>query len=129
MSTIFSKIIAGEIPSHKIYEDDHTLAFLDVYPVAKGHTLVIPKLEVDHFEDLPEAEYQALWATVKKVATRIREAYQPVRVCVKVEGFAISHTHVHVFPCETLEDFYKHADTSKQPDHQALAAIAKELAF
>lgn len=74
MSTLFTKIINGEIPSHKIYEDEYTFAFLDIYPVQPGHTLIVPKIEVDYFVDVPEPYYSAVFQTAKKIAPAIRQA-------------------------------------------------------
>lgn len=129
MSSIFTKIITGKIPSHKVYEDDRTYAFLDIYPVQPGHVLVVPKTEIDRFEDLGPDEYAALWNTVQNVAKRIKEQLNAPRVCLKVEGFDVPHAHVHVFPCRTAADFYTHADRSEEPDHEALAQMARKLAF
>lgn len=129
MSSIFTQIINGDIPSHKIYEDEQTYAFLDIFPPTEGRVLVVPKIPVDRFEKLSPEVYQALWESVHKVARRIAEVYADARVCVKVEGFDVPHVHVHVFPCKTPEEFYKLADHATEPDHQALAAVAKKLAF
>lgn len=129
MSTIFSKIISGDIPSHKIYEDDLTYAFLDIYPVQQGHTLVVPKTAVDRLEDLPPEEYQALMATVQRLMRHLRTALHVERMCLKVEGFDVPHAHVHLIPCNTAKEFYNRSDQSKAPDHEALAALAKELAW
>src|ERR1035441_9554415 len=78
--SIFTKIIKGEIPCHKIYEDDKTFAFLDIHPKQPGHVLVVPKQETDHIWDLPDEEYLAVMTTVKKVSLRIREVLKPSRV-------------------------------------------------
>lgn len=129
MSSIFTQIIKGDIPSHKIYEDEQTFAFLDIFPPTEGRVLVVPKIEVDRFEKLSPEVYQALWESVHKVARRVAEVYADARVCVKVEGFDVPHVHVHVFPCKTPEEFYKLADHPKEPDHQTLAAVAKKLAL
>lgn len=72
--TLFSKIIAGEIPSHKIYEDEYTFAFLDINPVQPGHTLIVPKIEVDYFADVPEPYYSAVFQTAKHIAPAIQKA-------------------------------------------------------
>lgn len=129
MSSIFTQIINGDIPSHKIYEDEKTYAFLDIFPVTEGHVLVVPKNEVDRIEDLGGEDYHALWEAVRKVAQRLQQTYSNIRVCIKVEGFDVPHAHVHVFPCTTPKDFYVQADRSKEPDHEALAEVAKRLAF
>lgn len=97
MPTIFSKIIAGEIPSYKIYEDDKTFAFLDIHPETRGHTLIVSKLEVDRVYDLPEDYYVALWATVKKLAAHY-EKTTGSRSILKVVGTDVPHAHVHLMP-------------------------------
>ncbi len=95
MSSIFSKIIAGEIPCYKIYEDEKTLAFLDIHPETAGHVLVIPKLEIDKIYDLPEEDYLALMKTVKKISKHMEEALGR-RIFWKVIGTDVPHAHVHL---------------------------------
>jgi histidine triad (HIT) family protein len=127
--SIFTKIIKGEIPSYKIYEDDKTFAFLDIHPKQPGHVLIVPKTETDHIWDLSDADYQALMATTKQVANRIRQVLHPSRVGIQVEGTGVPHAHVHVFPFSTVEEFRATPDMSADPDHTALAEIAQKLAF
>ncbi len=128
--SIFTKIIKGEIPCEKVYEDEYTLAFLDIHPLTPGHTLVVPKVQVDQFFDLDQPEYQAVFATVQKVAKRINDTFHPARVCIRVEGFDVAHAHVHVYPCKTVQEFYGNPERmQKEPDHAALAELAKKLAF
>ncbi|MBQ9020152.1 HIT domain-containing protein [Candidatus Saccharibacteria bacterium] len=97
MSSVFSKIIAGEIPCYKIYEDDKTFAFLDIHPETPGHTLVIPKVEVDKIYDLPEEDYAALMGTVKKLSKHM-EKVLGTRILWKVVGTDVPHAHVHLSP-------------------------------
>lgn len=97
MSSVFSKIVAGEIPCYKIYEDDKTMAFLDIAPETPGHTLVIPKVEVDKVYELSDDDYAALWDTVRKVAVRM-EKVLGVRTLLKVIGTDVPHAHVHLMP-------------------------------
>lgn len=127
--SIFTKIIKGEIPCHKIYEDDKTIAFLDIHPTQPGHTLVVPKTQVAEFQDLDDQDYQAVWATVKKVANQIKTQLQPARVGVHVEGFDVPHVHIHVLPINHGFKDFTPADQTREPDHDALAAMAKKLAF
>ena len=128
--SIFTKIIKGEIPCEKVYEDEHTLAFLDIHPLTPGHTLVIPKEQVDQFYDLSAEAYQTLFETVQKVAKRIKDVLEPKRVCVRIEGFDVQHAHVHVYPCNNVADFYGNPERmNKEPNHPALAELAKKLAF
>ena len=97
MPSIFTKIINGEIPSYKIYEDDKTIAFLDINPETKGHTLVVPKLEVDKIYDLPDEDFAALMATVKKLSKHL-EQKTGQRTLWKVIGTDVPHAHVHLMP-------------------------------
>lgn len=127
--SIFTKIINGEIPCHKIYEDDKTLAFLDIYPISPGHVLVVSKAQVDHFDDLDEENYDAVFTTVKKVSKRLKEVLGAQRACLRVEGFDVPHAHVHVIPCNTPADYYNENRMNIEPDHQALAGMAQKLSF
>lgn len=99
MDNVFSKIIRGEIPCYKIYEDEKTLAFLDIAPESKGHTLVIPKAEVDKVYELDDEDYAALFATVKKVAQRMEKVLGQ-RTLMKVVGTDVPHAHVHLMPLD-----------------------------
>lgn len=99
MPSIFTKIINGEIPCYKIYEDENTLAFLDINPETKGHTLVIPKKEVDKIYDLEEKDYQALMQTAKKLS-RHMEKKLGARTLWKVIGTDVPHAHIHLLPCD-----------------------------
>ena len=127
--SIFTKIIKGEIPCHKIYEDEHTFAFLDIHPLNAGHTLLIPKTQVDSLWDLPDQDYAHIWQVAKKIQQRIQDLMQPPRVGVVVEGFGVPHAHIHIMPLYHGEDIKKHQDLSANPDHAALAELAKKLAF
>lgn len=98
MPTIFTKIIRGEIPSHRVYEDERTYAFLDINPRSPGHTLVVPKTEVDELFDLPAEDFEALWATVRVVGAAIKRALGCDRVFVMVIGIDVPHAHVHLIP-------------------------------
>ena len=107
MSSIFTKIIQGEIPCYKIYEDDKTLAFLDIHPESKGHTLVIPKTEVDKIYDLPDEDYDALMRTVKKLSKHMEEQLG-TRTLLKVIGTDVPHAHVHLIP---YDESWQHGRT------------------
>lgn len=104
MASIFSKIIAGEIPSYKIYEDEKTFAFLDINPESKGHTLVVPKVEVDKIYELSDEDYHALWAAVKKVAAHMEEV-SGRRTLMKVIGTDVPHAHVHLMPMDETWEY------------------------
>jgi len=128
--SIFTRIIRGEIPAHKIYEDERTLAFLDIHPARPGHTLVVPKAQVDRLEDLEDADYMALMDTVRKVMKRVVEVYGPdYRACLKLEGFDVPHAHVHIVPCRNAADFWTRQSMDDEPDPEALAAEADKLKF
>lgn len=104
MASIFTKIINGEIPCYKIAEDEHHLAFLDVKPLVKGHTLVIPKKEVDLIFDLDTEEFKNLWAFAQKVAKKVGANVPCVRVGVAVIGLEVPHAHIHLVPLQNMED-------------------------
>ncbi len=104
METIFSKIIKGEIPSYKIAEDDRFFAFLDIHPLAKGHTLVIPKKEVDNLFDLDDETYKDLWLFAKKIAGALGECMSCERVGVAVVGLEVPHAHIHLVPINGIYD-------------------------
>ena len=98
MASIFTRIVNGEIPCYKIAEDENYLAFLDVSPLAKGHTLVIPKKETDYIFDIPSAEHQGLWSFAQTVAKAIGKAVPCRRVGVAVIGLEVPHAHIHLIP-------------------------------
>ena len=124
MASIFSRIIAGEIPSYKIYEDEKTYAFLDINPGSKGHTLVVPKAEVDKIYDLEDEDYHALWASVKKVARRIEEV-SGRRVVMKVVGTDVPHAHVHLMPMDESWEYGRVLSLTEDE----FKTIADKLAF
>lgn len=127
--SIFTKIINGEIPCHKVYEDDKTFAFLDIHPIQAGHTLVVPKNEVEFVWDLETDDYRAVMETAQKVALRIREVLGATYVGEQIMGTDVPHAHVHVFPFENEAEFRHVPDSSAEPDHEALAKIAEKLRF
>lgn len=102
--TIFSKIVNGEIPAYKIAEDEHHLAFLDILPLAKGHTLVIPKKEVDLIFDIDSEAFKNLWAFAQQVGKKIGNAIPCKRVGVAVVGLEVPHAHIHLVPLNGIED-------------------------
>lgn len=127
--SVFTKIIKGEIPSHKIYEDEETLAFLDIYPSMPGHTLVIPKKQVPTVWDLEAVDYASLMATVHKVARHLRNELPQQYIGVKVVGVDVPHAHVHLVPFDTAEEFARPNDMTAEPDHELLAQMAQKLAL
>lgn len=104
MSSIFTKIIKGEIPSYKIAEDEKHIAFLDAMPLVKGHTLVIPKKEIDLIFDLDSEDYKDLWAFTQDVAKKIKNAVACKRVGIAVVGLEVPHAHIHLVPLNDISD-------------------------
>jgi len=104
MDSIFTKIINGEIPAYIIAEDDNFIAFLDVFPLAIGHTLVIPRKQVDYLFDLDEETYLKLWQFAKKVASKVERAIDCKRIGVAVIGLEVPHAHIHLVPLQNVED-------------------------
>lgn len=127
--SIFTKIIKGEVPSHKVYEDAATFAFLDIHPIQPGHTLVIPKKQVEFVWDLEETEYRQLMETVQKVALRLREVMAVPYVGTQIMGTDVPHAHVHLIPFSTADEFKAYPDMTVEPDHELLASIAEKLRF
>jgi len=127
--SLFTKIITGAIPSHKIYEDDRTVAFLDIYPVVEGHVLVISKTQIEFVWDLDPQDYAALLETVRLVALRVREVTGKPYVAQRVIGVDVPHAHVHVIPFAQTADLYTPQRNDRAPDHTALAAMAEKLRF
>jgi len=130
MASIFTKIVNGEIPSWKVAEDENFYAFLDIFPVAKGHTLVIPKKEVDYLFDLDDETYVGLQLFAKKVALGIQKAIPCKRLGVMVLGLDVPHAHIHLVPLQSEADllnFTKKLKVSKEEMAEITAAIAKEI--
>lgn len=130
--SIFTKIIKGEIPSHKIYEDDTVLAFLDIMPDEEGHTLVVPKQQVDRIYDLDDETYTHLWLVAKKIAKHYEEVLEQ-RVIFHVIGVDVPHAHIHVVPY-VIEHHRSPAERAtgkqrQQADNTELAKVAKKLAL
>lgn len=125
MASIFSRIVSGEIPSHKIAENDEFLAFLDAFPIAKGHTLVIPKKEIDYLFDLDDDTYARLFLFAKSIVPALEKTVPCLRVGVSVIGLEVPHAHVHLLPLNSMAD----ADFSKKikVTQDELAALAVEI--
>lgn len=122
MASIFTKIINGEIPSYKIIEDDHFFAFLDINPNAKGHTLCIPKKEVNKVFDLDEATYLGLMAFSRKVGKALEKAVDCKRIGLTIIGFEVPHVHVHLIPLNEMKDAtFQHKIKLSSEEFTALA--------
>ncbi len=130
MATIFSRIVAGEIPCYKVAENEHFFAFLDINPVAKGHTLVIPKKAVDYIFDLDNETYAGLFFFAKRVAEAIERSVVCRRVGISVMGLEVPHAHIHLVPIQEESDmnFFKEKLTLDAAQMQAIAdSIAGEM--
>ena len=126
MPSVFTKIIQGEIPSHKILEDERFLAFLEIKPINAGHTLVIPKQEIDYFFDLDDAALAGLMSFAKKVSQAIRRAIPCKRIGVMVAGLEVQHAHIHLIPI--LDNVRELSFANARPAQPAdLAQIARSI--
>lgn len=124
MASVFTKIIRGEIPCYKIYEDDKVFAFLDIHPESKGHTLVVPKLEVDKIYELPDEDYVALMLAVKKLSAKMEEVFG-MRTLLKVVGTDVPHAHVHLMP---LDEEWEYGETLELPEEE-MEEIRNRLSY
>lgn len=104
MSTIFSKIVAGDIPAYKVAESNDYLAFLDISPLTRGHVLVIPKKETDYIFDIADDEYMGMWVFAKIVAQGIKSVFPCEKVGIAVVGLEVAHAHIHLLPLNSVED-------------------------
>jgi len=104
VDSIFTQIINNEIPSHKIEEDENYIAFLDVFPLVEGHTLVVPKKPIDYLFDLDDTTYSGLWLFARKVAKKIENAIPCERIGIAVIGLEVAHTHIHLVPINHVGD-------------------------
>jgi len=132
--SVFTKIIKGKIPCYKVYEDAKTFAFLDIEPYFPGHTLVVPKVQIEKFDDLPDEDYQAVFSTVRKVAKQLKTKLGVEHAIVQIFGFDVPHVHVHIMPTDDSQAFYQAAATRVtgepypyQPMPEDFAEIAKKV--
>lgn len=124
--TIFEKIVAGEIPAHKIMEDERFLAFLDVSPLRKGHTLVIPKKHTDFIFDMDDQDLSDMWVFAKPVAQAIKKAFGSTKVGVAVLGLEVRHAHIHLVPLNTEQDI-NFSNPKLHLENDELAQIAMQI--
>ncbi len=127
MPTIFTKIINGEIPCYKIAEDENHFAFLDINPLAKGHSLVIPKKEVDYIFDLEEDSYNGLFAFAKKIAGAIETEIRCERIGIVVAGLEVPHAHIHLIPINTINDM-DFSNSRIKLSNEEFADLAEKIA-
>ena len=125
MATLFTKIVNGEIPCHKILEDDRYLAFLDIRPINPGHTLVIPKQETDYIFDLEDNELSGAMIFAKKVAVMIEKVVECERIGIMVAGLEVPHAHIHLIPINAVADL--NFANAKEADPQELADMAVRI--
>jgi histidine triad (HIT) family protein len=126
MPTLFSRIVAGEIPCHKVCEDEHHLAFLDIMPLVHGHVLVIPKREVDYVFDLEPSELAALWQFAQRVAVGLKLAVPCKRIGTAVIGLEVPHAHIHLVPMQTVGDI-NFTKEKLQPTAEQLSLMAASI--
>ena len=124
MSSVFAQIVAGEIPCYKVYEDEKVLAFLDIHPETAGHTLVIPKVEIDRIYDLPDEDYTALMMAAKKIARRMEDVLGQ-RTLWKVIGTDVPHAHIHLIPYDA--EWFHGREVAMKPEEMEI--MRKKLAF
>jgi histidine triad (HIT) family protein len=129
MASIFSRIVAGEIPAYKIAENEQFLAFLDAFPIAKGHVLIIPKKETDYLFDLTGEEYISLLLFAKQIAPALQKAIPCLRIGMSVIGLEVPHVHVHLIPLNSMKDadFSKKIQLSKEEFEEIAEAIKANL--
>lgn len=126
MPSLFTRIVNGEIPCYKVAENDNFLAFLDIQPLATGHTLVIPKIETDYIFDIEDQAYQDLWIFAKEVAKLLKKQIPCKRIGVSVIGLEVPHAHIHLIPLQTINDI-NFSGPKLNPDPQELAALSTLL--
>lgn len=126
MASIFTKIINHEIPAHIVAENEHAIAFLDIHPLTKGHTLVIPKKEIDYFFDLDDETYIQVHLLAKEVAKALKKAVACKRIATAVIGLEVPHAHLHLIPIQTMSDA-NFSNPKLQLSQEELTTIAKKI--
>lgn len=130
--SVFTKIIKGELPCHKVYEDERVISILTIDPITEGHTLVIPKQQVKSLGELDDELYSYLFIKTKEISNRIQEIITPHRVGLTVDGFGVPHIHIHLIPLsedKSIEETMGEWQSSSEPNHDKLAEVAKKLFF
>ena len=125
--SLFTKIINGEIPCHKVYEDERTFAFMDVHPMTPGHVLVVSKTQKEFVWDLSDDDYSAVMETARRIARRQKEVLQTPYVHLSVIGVDVPHAHVHVVPFASADELKHDHDLVAEPAHDELASFAERL--
>jgi len=127
--SVFTKIINGELPSHKVYEDERVIAFLTNHPLVEGHTLVVPKKQINQIWDLDDEDYDYLWQTARKIALHLRQVMGLERVGVVIKGIEVPHTHIHLIPMVS-EQIHVNFDPEPAPvlvDGETLAKVVEKI--
>lgn len=128
MNSIFSKIIAREIPAQFVYEDDICVVIMDKFPNVKGQTLVIPKVEVDYVFDLDDEIYSHIFDVAKKIARAMDKALSPERTCLAIEGFEVPHVHIKIYPVhDTSRGLGPYLTSGEMADDEELAKLAEQI--
>lgn len=125
MASIFTQIIQGDLPGHFVWQDDIAVAILTIAPIKEGHVLVIPKAEIDHWDDLPEDISAHLMVVSQKITKAIKTVYNPLRVGFVIAGLEVPHTHIHLLPVDALSDF--DFNKAQMVDPETLAPVAAKL--
>ena len=126
MTTVFTKIIDGELPARFVWRDEDCVAFLSINPLATGHVLVVPRVEVDHWVDVDEALWTCLMGVARTIGTALERAYRPEKVGLMIAGLEVPHTHVHLVPIDTVTDL-DFANAEARPDPGALDQAAETI--
>ena len=127
MDTIFTRIIRGEIPAHRVYEDGDFLGFLDIHPIQPGHTLIVTKKQVEQFTELGSKDFENLMSTAREYARHMQKILDCKRVVLRIEGFDVPHVHVHLIPCNHEHDSYREGRDKEEPNHDDLRKMAEKL--
>lgn len=127
--SIFTKIINGEIPAHRVYEDDDTIGFLDIHPIQPGHTLIVSKKQIEQFTEMGKNDFQDIMQVSQKFAKHMQAQLGCQRVVLRIEGFDVPHVHVHLIPCNHAHDSFREGRENEEPDHNSLRKMAQKLKF
>jgi histidine triad (HIT) family protein len=128
MATLFTRIITGELPGTFVHQDEHCVAFMTISPISRGHLLVVPRLEIDQWTDLPDEISQHCFSVAKRIATAQKLALGCTRVALIIAGFEVPHCHIHVIPAESIDDV-SFTNAAQHVDFGDLAHVAEQIAI
>jgi len=128
MATLFTRIIAGELPGTFVHQDEHCVAFMTINPISRGHLLVVPRIEIDQWTDMPDEISQHCFTVAKRIARAQKSALGCTRVALIIAGFEVPHCHIHVIPAESIDDV-SFANAAQHVDFADLAVIAEQIAI